>query len=402
MSGLQSITYQTIVDAVKTYIKTNCANITNFAGIPNVFKNGYSNKITISGGNAAATCYCTVTLSANEISQATTTDVDNDMTAFLQSIIPVAVLSQPITDSELIKFINDMTIFCSARMTYSTSIYNTGTSYLVYNKAQTPSDFSWEYEDDSSTSRQVYNHLKEDIGYSETFYYKCTSKESGDIIYTTKTDFTPENIDMTTYDYLMDYITQHGVLPSGAEVTDQNISDEYVVMTGLSPLVYDISDYTYTYNNSTFTPLSETESSAYLGEILYDEEHFVIDPNDFIKVVSYSVTPTTETIGSYTITYYPAQDGHKIVLPNMEQTVLNIWNESHVCTYYVLDVNNRRFKYPIGINPESYDDIELISSHGHADKQIDLTDATSIINAVVNITKKSIRCVPVQYSENYS
>ena len=148
--------------------------------------------------------------------------------------------------------------------------------------------------------------------------------------------------------------------------------------------------------------MSDVQSSAYLNEILYDEEHFVIDENDYIKVVSYSVTPQQETIGSYTITYYPAQDGHKIVLPNMEQTVLNIWNESHVCTYYVLDVDNRRFKYPIGINPESYEDIELISASGHANKEIDLWDATSIVNAVVNITKKSIRCVPVQYSENYS
>ena len=187
MSGLQSITYQTIVDAVKTYIKTHCENITNFDNIPNIFKNGYTNTLTISGGNDTATCYCTVTLSGGEISQATATDVDNDMTAFLQSIIPTNVLQQSMTDSELIKFINDMTIFCCARMCYSTSIYDTSKKYLVYNKSQSASDFSWQYEDDSSVDRQVYNHLKSDIGYSETIYYKCTSKEEGDILYTTRT-----------------------------------------------------------------------------------------------------------------------------------------------------------------------------------------------------------------------
>ena len=39
---------------------------------------------------------------------------------------------------------------------------------------------------------------------------------------------------------------------------------------------------------------------------------------------------------------------------------------------------------------------------GSVDKQIDYTDATSIVNAIVNATKQVIRCIPIQYSENYS
>lgn len=54
----------------------------------------------------------------------------------------------------------------------------------------------------------------------------------------------------------------------------------------------------------------------------------------------------TETIGSYTITYYLATDGHKICLPDQETTVANIYNESGVAWYYILDTTNQRFKLP--------------------------------------------------------
>lgn len=58
------------------------------------------------------------------------------------------------------------------------------------------------------------------------------------------------------------------------------------------------------------------------------------------------ITSQTETIGSYTITYYQANDGHKIVLADQETTVQNIFNESGVAWYYVLDTTNTRFKLP--------------------------------------------------------
>ena len=57
-------------------------------------------------------------------------------------------------------------------------------------------------------------------------------------------------------------------------------------------------------------------------------------------------TSQTETVGSYTITYYLATDGHKIVLPDQETTVQNIYNESGVAWYYILDTANQRFKLP--------------------------------------------------------
>ena len=58
------------------------------------------------------------------------------------------------------------------------------------------------------------------------------------------------------------------------------------------------------------------------------------------------ITATTETIGSYTITYYPCTDGHKIVLANQETTVMNIYDETGIAWYYILDTANTRFKLP--------------------------------------------------------
>lgn len=57
-------------------------------------------------------------------------------------------------------------------------------------------------------------------------------------------------------------------------------------------------------------------------------------------------TQKTETVGSYTITYYEATDSHKIILPDQETIADNIYNESGVAWYYILDTTNTRFKLP--------------------------------------------------------
>ena len=57
-------------------------------------------------------------------------------------------------------------------------------------------------------------------------------------------------------------------------------------------------------------------------------------------------TAETETIGSYTVTFYRADDGHKICLADQETTVLNIYNESGIAWYYIVDTVNTQFKLP--------------------------------------------------------
>ena len=55
-------------------------------------------------------------------------------------------------------------------------------------------------------------------------------------------------------------------------------------------------------------------------------------------------TSRTETIGSYTITFVEAMDGHRITTD--EAAVANIYSETGVAWFYVLDTTNQRFKLP--------------------------------------------------------
>ena len=136
MSGIQNTTYSRAVNNIKTYIKNNCYNIANWSNLPAAFKSGYSNTVTVSGGNATAKCYCTITSSGNYVVQAATGDVDTDMTNFCNAIGLTPYINQNIKDTEFIKFMNNMLAFCTAKLAYATSVYNS-TRYLIYNKNQT-------------------------------------------------------------------------------------------------------------------------------------------------------------------------------------------------------------------------------------------------------------------------
>ena len=57
-------------------------------------------------------------------------------------------------------------------------------------------------------------------------------------------------------------------------------------------------------------------------------------------------TPQTDTIGDITITYYLAEDGHKICLPGRESDLVALYNKTGVAWYYILDTTNRQFKLP--------------------------------------------------------
>lgn len=70
---------------------------------------------------------------------------------------------------------------------------------------------------------------------------------------------------------------------------------------------------------------------------------YVAAYNHLVADIS-SGTSKTETVGSYTISYVEAPDGHKITTD--ETTVVNIYNEIGTAWYYVLDITNQRFKLP--------------------------------------------------------
>lgn len=56
--------------------------------------------------------------------------------------------------------------------------------------------------------------------------------------------------------------------------------------------------------------------------------------------------PQTDTIGSITITYYLAEDGHKICLPDQESNLSALYEQTGVAWYYILDTDNKQFKLP--------------------------------------------------------
>ena len=58
------------------------------------------------------------------------------------------------------------------------------------------------------------------------------------------------------------------------------------------------------------------------------------------------ITAETETIGSYTVTFYRTTDGHKICLADQETTVANIYSETGIAWYYIVDTVNTQFKLP--------------------------------------------------------
>lgn len=57
-------------------------------------------------------------------------------------------------------------------------------------------------------------------------------------------------------------------------------------------------------------------------------------------------TLQSETIGSTTIQFYLADDGHKICPASEESNVVAIYNETGVAWYYIIDTVNGRFKLP--------------------------------------------------------
>ena len=106
----------------------------------------------------------------------------------------------------------------------------------------------------------------------------------------------------------------------------------------------DTEMYAWTNQFSTLYTVSEFPQNG--DDFYYNGHVFGTVLSTGIELGSDAVTPTTETISGYTITYYPAEDGHKIILPDQETTAINIYNATGVAWYYVLDTDNTRFKLP--------------------------------------------------------
>lgn len=145
--SLGTLTYATMISQVTNWIKTNCTNITNFAGIPSCFKSGYS----VSGkcnhpngcpsdGKGVYDKY-TVTISGNVLTQATGSDVDSKMTDFWTNYCGNLDVNLNISPENYLGFIQDMVSFCSARVFMSVSEYSANKYVVYYNGNTTYSNY---------------------------------------------------------------------------------------------------------------------------------------------------------------------------------------------------------------------------------------------------------------------
>ena len=57
-------------------------------------------------------------------------------------------------------------------------------------------------------------------------------------------------------------------------------------------------------------------------------------------------TEQAETIGDITISYYQAEDGHKICVTDQESKLSDLFYKTGVAWYYIVDTENKRFKLP--------------------------------------------------------
>lgn len=72
------------------------------------------------------------------------------------------------------------------------------------------------------------------------------------------------------------------------------------------------------------------------------DRYFYRDSTRDIKISQHE----TETIGDITISFYRAEDGHKICLSDQEDNLQELYETTGVSWYYLIDVENQLFKLP--------------------------------------------------------
>lgn len=162
--------------------------------------------------------------------------------------------------------------------------------------------FSWQ---SGNVYKTAYNHLVADLGTIEqTIYYAWVDNFDGENNYWYTTSATPS------------------VGDNAYKIQNWSIYETSTVDTFGADSILVVGD-----------------ARAYTRDTTSD----IINQSD---TTSSGAVRKTETIGSYTITYWLALDGHKICTQDQEQTVYNIYIELGDALYYILDTENVRFKLP--------------------------------------------------------
>ena len=150
--------------------------------------------------------------------------------------------------------------------------------------------FSWQSGD---VYEAAYNHLAEDC---KVYAWQYAPTQGGDIGYTTTE--TP---------------AVGGVLMIGSNACDiTEVGSDYVV-----------AEHYKTGEARTYQRVVGSDSTAFVAGVL-----------------------STETVSDVTISFYRAEDGHKIVGADQEANIANLYEATGVAWYYILDRENKRFKLP--------------------------------------------------------
>lgn len=75
--------------------------------------------------------------------------------------------------------------------------------------------------------------------------------------------------------------------------------------------------------------------------------------NELVNEKNLTTEASTDTINDIIITYYRTPKGYKIVLPDMADTIAQLYENTGTAWYYILDTNNTRFKLPRNSRYES-------------------------------------------------
>lgn len=131
----------------------------------------------------------------------------------------------------------------------------------------------------------------------------------------------------------------------------ENIAGEtlYAWNNGVGSYVYTLSE-SPSVGDSVYDSLGVLDSSRsvinvanggiYVGEDEVSSLLYTRDSSIDTKL------PQTETIGDITISYYLAEDGHKICLPDQESNLVALYESTGVAWYFILDTDNKQFKLP--------------------------------------------------------
>lgn len=75
--------------------------------------------------------------------------------------------------------------------------------------------------------------------------------------------------------------------------------------------------------------------------------------NELVNEKNLTTETSTDTINNITITYYRTPKGYKIVLPDMADNLVQLYENTGTAWYYILDTDNTRFKLPRNSRYES-------------------------------------------------